>query len=184
MCINYLTDLLLCLWTLRQPLGTRRGWGRFLPVRQPFLIPLHPLNLLFLTHLYFLWKMRQVNVVTDGWMLLCQKVRAGINKVLWVVPFAASSCVFTVYTVWVCMDMWEGGVRLEKWGDWTTIERLLRFSLAVSSTATCPNCKENERIKELKFGCNCKEKIKSALVVWCFLRFVMHTSIQQANRKF
>lgn len=45
------------------------------------------------------------------------------------------------------------------------LERLLRVLLAVSGTATCPNCKENERIKEVKFGCDSKEKIKSGLGV-------------------
>lgn len=69
-------------------------------------------------------------------------------------------------------------------GSEVTIERLLRSLLAVNSTATCPNCKENERIKGVEFGCDCKEKIKSALAVSCLLRFVMHTSIQDAKRKF
>lgn len=28
----------------------------------------------------------------------------------------------------------------------------------ITDTATCPNCKEDERIKELEFGCDCNEK--------------------------
>lgn len=28
----------------------------------------------------------------------------------------------------------------------------------ITGTATCPNCKEDERIKEMEFGCDCNEK--------------------------
>lgn len=54
--MNDLTDLLSRVWTLTLCLG---AWGRnvgFLPVSQPLLIPPHPLDLLFFTHLHFLEK--------------------------------------------------------------------------------------------------------------------------------
>lgn len=47
------------------------------------------------------------------------------------------------------------------------------FYLPLSSrtgTATCPNCKEDERIKEFEFGCDCNEEI-SALTASIFGAF-------------
>lgn len=108
LCIGYLTDLLSCLWTLTQPLGTRRGQGRFLPVRQPFLIPLHPLNLLLLTHLYFLPRKDEgyiVHAMMNGWVLLCQKVEAVINKAFCKAFLLLQLCLYSI-DVWVCMDTW------------------------------------------------------------------------------
>lgn len=34
--------------------------------------------------------------------------------------------------------------------------------LPARGTATCPNCKEDERIKKLEFGCDCYEKEQNA----------------------
>lgn len=39
-----------------------------------------------------------------------------------------------------------------------------------TGTATCPNCKEDEKIKELEFGCDCNEE-KSALTASIFGAF-------------
>lgn len=53
---------------------------------------------------------------------------------------------------------------------------LLLPLLPRTSITTCPNCKEDERIKELRFGCDCKEKNrrrknKPALTLWTILDY-------------
>lgn len=59
----------------------------------------------------------------------------------------------------------------------------MSFYLPLSSrtgTATCPNCKEDERIKELEFGCDCNEEI-SALTASIFGAFwiTLHANTQE-----
>lgn len=78
---------------------------------------------------------------------------------------AASICMF-VY----CMCVWaceKGGL-----GGRSEMTELLCWDTSLclplsprTGTATCPNCKEEERIKELEIGCDCDEE-KSAVAAY------------------
>lgn len=84
--------------------------------------------------------------------------------------------VYLYVCVWACEKGGLGG-RSEK-------TELLHWDMSLclplsprTGTATCPNCKGDERIKELKFGCDCNEE-KSALAASIFGAFwiTLHTS--------
>lgn len=71
----------------------------------------------------------------------------------------------------VCEHVRRGGLggRSEKtellWG----VMNLCLPLLPRTGTATCPNCKENERIKESEFGCDCNEEEENQLWLLLYL---------------
>lgn len=89
-------------------------------------------------------------------------------KLWWI--FARYACLYILLYICICAGEKEGV------GGYSWAELLhwdVSFYLPLSSrtgTATCPNCKEDERIKELEFGCDCNEEI-SALTASIFGAF-------------
>lgn len=77
----------------------------------------------------------------------------------------------------MCACMWERGGwvaevrRLSYWDISLCLPLLSRIG-----TATCPNCKEDERIKELEFGCHCNEE-KNQLWLFLYLVHLDHIAI-------
>lgn len=71
-------------------------------------------------------------------------------------------CIFIYYK---CVHVSEQARKREKGEGWRQVKAELVKSVSlycllspVRGTATCPNCKKDERIKKFEFGCDCYEK--------------------------
>lgn len=105
-------------------------------------------------------------------MALCLHLFVQNSLCLWNYDgYLLAMLVYTYCYIYAFVQVRKGGLGGYCWAELLHWDMSLYLPLSSKTgTATCPNCKEDERIKELEFGCDCNEKI-SALTASIFGAF-------------